>query len=923
MSSDPIRTLVPATVLALLLAVPATASDLELPGIDFEFYTLDNGLEVILHQDHDTPIVGVNIWYHVGSKNERPGRSGFAHLFEHMMFQGSAHQDDEFINTIQGMGGLINGSTSEDRTNYWQVVPANQLERVLLLEADRMGWLLPAMTEEKLANQKEVVRNEQRESEGRPYSKFWLDFNELFYPKGHPYDHSVIGIHEDLENATLEDVKDFFRTYYIPNNATLSIAGDFDPEQAKQWVEKYFGPIPPGDPVDEVSVWIPEMTHEKRVSMRDRVELTRLYWAWHTPPYYHDGDADIDFAATILGGGRTSRLYRRLVHEEKLAQDVRMRQESQQVASVATLQVTLRDGVDPAVVEAAVQEELDRFAKGGPTDKELTQARNRYEAGFVKGVQRIGSWGGINDRLNRYNHYVGTPDYFEEDYRRYMSRTKDTVREQFARWIGPGRMVITISPDGKPVAAAEGAVDRTTLPVAGPTPTFEVPDIHRRTLDDGLEMAVLSRDDLPLVSLRLVLHSGTSAEPAELEGLATMTGDLHLEGTKKRDKFELRSALENLGTDLEVSVGTDRSVFRMTSLSNRLDESLGLLAETVLQPAFPAENFEDLQRRKLLDLRQSSENPRFVSSRVARRVIYGEGHPYARTGTGTEATLGALTLDDVRDFSSRHYVPGNATLVVVGDVSLDELEAAWNRHFGGWTGGAPERPDLPAPPLPESRTIWLVDKPGDTQSTIAMGHPTISRSSDAWERLVVANRVLGGSFSSRVNLNLREDKGWTYGARSRIDPAVGPGMFTAGGRIQRDYTDESLLEFFSELEGLAKGTAPITPDELQFAKDALVLGYPQDFETNGELAGALADQAVYGLPDDDFARYPERIAAVDRDMANATARELLHPDHMHVVIVGDLEKIEEPLRALDLDAEIRYADREGRPLTDGPEVSVR
>jgi zinc protease len=913
----------PALALGIVLALAGpAAADIELPEIEFESYTLDNGLQVILHEDHSTPIVGVNTWYHVGSKNERPGRSGFAHLFEHMMFQGSEHQDGEYFGPIQSVGGVINGSTSEDRTNYWQVVPANHLERVLLLEADRMGWLLPAMTEEKLANQQDVVRNERRQSEGQPYSKWWLNLNELFYPKGHPYDHSVIGVHEDLENATLEDVKDFFRTYYVPNNATLSIAGDIDVEQTKAWVEEYYGAIPPGNPVDEIAVWIPEITHEKRVTMQDRVQLTRIYWAWHTPPMYHEGDADLSLAATILGGGDTSRLERILVNERKLAQDVRMRQDGQQVVSLLTLQVTLRPGVDAAEVERVVDEELARFAAKGPTAKELEQAQSRFEAGFVKGVQRIGSWGGINDRLNRYNHYVGTPDYFRQDYERHMSRTRETVREQFARWAGPGRMVLTIEPFAAAAPATVADVDRTRLPEGGPAPVFAAPEVVRRTLANGAHLAVLRRDELPLVSLELVFHSGSAAEPAGLEGLAGLAADLHLEGAGSRDRFEFRGALENLGTDLSVRTEDDFTVFRLTALSSHLGESFALFADAILRPTFPEDVFRDERERKLVSIRQSQDQPRAIAQRASRRVLYGPDHPYGRTGEGTEASVAAISLADVRTFSGTNYAPGNATLVAVGDVDPDGLVALWDRHFGAWNGDAVEQAAIPTPALPAGRTIWLIDKPGDTQSTISIVQPGIARGDERWEAVVVMNRVLGGFFSSRLNLNLREDKGWTYGVRSRAGQNVGVSSYTVGGRVQREVTAPALVEFLAEIEGVA-GKRPITAEEMEFAKDSVILSYPQDFETNGELAGALAGQAAYGLSDDDFARYPERIAAVTLDEVHDVAAAFLRPDNLDIVVVGDLERIEAAVRELKVGATVRYADREGTPIEKETELSTR
>jgi zinc protease len=900
------------TALALAVAGPAPAA--EIPDIPLEHYRLDNGLGVILHEDHSTPIVGVNIWYHVGSKNERVRRSGFAHLFEHMMFQGSEHHDAEYFGPIQSVGGLLNGSTSEDRTNYWEIVPSNQLERALIMESDRMGFLLPAMTQEKLDNQRDVVRNERRESEGQPYSAFWLTFNENFYPKGHPYDHSVIGIHEDLEAATLEDVKDFFRSYYTPNNATLSIAGDFDAAQAKEWIAEYFGPIPAGPPVQEVAEWVPVLGTEKRIRTEDDVQLARRYYAWHSPPYYKPGDAELDLAARVLGRGTSSRLYRRLVHEEKLAQDVSVHQESQQLGSVFMATVTLRPGADGDRAEQILDEEIRRLAEEGPTEDELERAKSVYEAAFVKGIQHVGGWGGINDRLNRYNHYTGTPDYFRQDWERYMSTTTESVRDELAKWTDParGRMVVEIVPMGQLEAADGSSTNWAALPSGGDPPMLDAPDVKRKTLPNGLQLAVMEHHELPLVRTSLVFHSGTAADPEALGGLADLTGEMLLEGTEKRDKFAFQEALESLGTDLGSWTSDDYSGLWMLALRKNLDESMGLLAEALLRPAFPEDELADKKERRLNDIRRQRDNPRTISVKATHRIVFGDGHPYSRLGTGSEESVRAIDLDAVQRYADTNFTPKNTTLVAVGDITLEELEKTVSRHLGRWEGEAPTHAEVPAPRAPHGRTVYLIDKPGDTQSTISIAHPGIARNDPDWEKVYVANRVLGGFFSSRLNLNLREDKGYTYGARSGTWELAGPSCFRMSARVQTEVTAPALTEFVSELEGVA-GQRPITADELEFAKNSIVLGYPREFETIGELANAISEQVAFGLPDDSFARYPEKIEAVDLATVNATAAEYFDPENVAIIVVGDLEKIEGPIRDLNL-GPVRYADRDGRVL---------
>jgi zinc protease len=911
-----------ALALGLGMAAFASTSAADLPEIPFEFYTLDNGLEVILHEDHSTPIVGVNIWYHVGSKNERYGRSGFAHLFEHMMFQGSEHHDDEYFEPIQRIGGTLNGSTSEDRTNYWEIVPANHLRRALIMEADRMGWLLPAMTQEKFENQQDVVRNERREWQGSPYMVFWLTFNEHFYPKGHPYDHSVIGIHEDLANATLEDVKDFFRTYYTPNNATLSIAGDFDPGQTKEWIEELFGPIPPGPPVSEVATWVPELEREKRVHLQDRVQLTRLHYAWHTPPYFHEGDADVNLGAQILGQGRTSRLYRRLVHEEKLAQDVFASQNSQQLSSFLLVQITLAPGAEKARVERILDEELAKFVKGGPTREELERAKNGFEASFIRGIQRIGSWGGRNDRLNRYNHYVGTPDYFRQDYDRFLSRTQDTVRETFEQWIGPGRMVVEVAPFEEHRAVEVAAdLDRSVLPEGEEERPFTVPPIRRDQLDNGLGILVMEHSELPLIQLDLVFRSGTANDPDDRGGLCDFAVSMLEEGTKKHDKFEFEEELDFLGTNLYTWTDLDRTVITMSCLGKHLDRSLELLAEMLLEPAFPEKEFEDEKERRLVDIRQEIDDPNVVAAKVTRRIMYGDGHPYSRLGTGTEETMAAITLDDVRGFVRTHITPGNATLVAVGDTDVADLKARVGRYLGDWRGQAPPSLVVPKPEKRGQRTVFLVDKPGDTQSTIRIAHFGLPRDHEDWEAVFVANRVLGGFFSSRLNLNLREDKGYTYGVRSMTPERRGTSTFVMSGRVQTEVTAPALVEFMNELDGVA-GKRPITADELEFAKNSILLGYPREFETISQLAGAVNDQVTYGLPNDNLSRYVQKIGEADLDVVRGVADSYFRPENVAVIVVGDVGKIESSVKELGL-GPIRYVDREGNFLDVHTDLSSR
>lgn len=895
-------------VLTLLIAVGS--ANAETLRIEHEKYTLANGLEVILHEDHSTPIVAVDVWYHVGSKNERPGRSGFAHLFEHMMFQGSEHQDGEFFGPLQEIGGALNGSTNTDRTNYWEVVPSNHLERAILLEADRMGWLLPAMTLEKLDNQRDVVRNERRQGEGNPYSVVYMNMNREMYPKGHPYDHSVIGEHEDLEAASLEDVQDFFRTYYVPNNATLSIAGDFDSAQTKAWVEQYFGEISPGPPVVETQRWIPEIDGEKRVRMEDRVQLRRIVWCWFTPPAYEPGTAEMSLAAGILGQGKSSRLYKRLVHETALAQEVSASHDEQEIVSEFSVVVTLSEDANQAEVEKIVQEELDRFTKSGPTADELERSHTAEEARFLRGIQQVGSWGGKSDLLNRYNHYLGTPDYLAQDMARFQNATVASVRETFARWIGPDRFVFEVHPLGTLEAMAAADVDRNTLPDGGPNPTFRIPAVEESQLENGLRVMTLEQTELPLVEVRLVIGAGKSADPLSQSGLADLAAGMLTEGAGDLDASAFSDRLDKLGAEFNVWTQPDYTTLSLTALTKNLDESMALLADALLRPTVAPEQLERVVDRRIVDVEREGESPWAVSGKASRKVVFGESHPYRLSPT-TES-LGSITDQDVKEFIGNHYTPQHATLIVVGDIGAEDASRLAQRHLGAWKGSEATPIAFPTVETTPGRAVYLIDKPGDSQSTIAIVHPGPARGSEDWTRLDVTNRALGGMFVSRINLNLREDKGYSYGVRSSFSDNREAGMFSMGGRVQTEVTAPALVELINELDGI-HGKRPLTEAELRFSKDSIIRGYPMAFETIGGLANAFANYVGLGVPLEDLVERPALIEAVSLESANGAGRDLFHPEDAKIVIVGDLAKIEESIRKLDL-GPIYHLDREGNPI---------
>jgi zinc protease len=897
----PLLSALAALAVVATAAAVALAATADVPELKYEKYVLDNGLQVILHEDHSLPNAAVNVWYHVGSKNEKPGRTGFAHLFEHMMFQGSEHHDSDYFLPLQKVGGQVNGSTNNDRTNYWENVPADQLEMALFMEADRMGWLLPAMTQEKLDNQRDVVKNEKRQGENRPYAKARDLLLDLMYDRGHPYSWSVIGSMDDLSAASKEDVSEFFRLYYAPNNASLCVAGDFDPAQVKQWIAKYFGPIPPGKPVDRLEAWQPRLEGERRAVAEDAVELPRLFVQWHSPGWYQPGDAEMDLLADIVASGKTSRLYQSLVYEKRLAQDVRAMQGSREMSGTFEITATAAPGHTLAELEAAIDAELRTLLERGVTAREVDLARTRLVTGAVRELQQIGGFGGKADRLNRYNVLVGDPGWLRQDLARYDHATAATVTAQARRFLDPQRRgVLWIVPQGK-LAAATDTADRGQLPAGGTPAVFTAPAVQTATLPNGLKLHLVEKHDLPLVEARLVVGAGWADDPADRPGTAALTADMLDEGVKGRDALALSEAADGLGAELRTESNFDGTQVSLNVLRDRLDAGLALLADVALRPTFPATDFERVRQSYRGRQQQESVNPQSQGLNEFQRRCFGDGHPYAQpaSGLGTRRTLDALTRDDLVAFHQAWFVPGNAAVVVVGDLSLAEATAAVSRVLGAWRAAPlPARHAVPAP-QPLGPRLVVIDRPGAQQSVITGGYAGIAGTDPDYLATQVLNSAFGGQFSSRINLNLREEKGYTYGVRSQMASYRQGGLFIISAPVQTNATAASVSELLKEM-ALMRGEKPLAGAELADSKGRLVQGFPQRFETFGGIARQLANLILAGLPLDDWRTYTGRVTALDEAALAGTVQRQLDPARTVWVIVGDRAAIEDGLRGLDL-----------------------
>ncbi len=914
-----------------------------LPPIAYTQFRLKNGLRVIFHEDHSTPIVATNVWYHVGSKNEVPGRTGFAHLFEHMMFQGSKHHDADYFKPLQEAGGMINGTTSTDRTNYFEVVPSNFLEMALWLESDRMGYLLDAMTETKLNNQREVVKNEKRQSyDNQPYGLVRAKIAETMYPPSHPYHWLTIGSLDDVTGASMGEIKDFFRRYYTPNNASLVIAGDFDAAQARRWVEKYFGPLKRGPEVKAVKAPQPKLDREVRLTMEDRVSLPRLYLNWHTVPQYAPDSAALDMLAEVLINGKGSRLYKSLVYERQIAQDVSAYNGSREIAGEFAIVATAKPGKTIAELEAAINEEVAKIKAAPPSNEEIERAYNTIESSFIYSLQTVL---GKADQMNEYATFLNDPGYFEKDLARYRAVTAADVQRVANAYLTDKRLALSVLPlaapakpmppappqptDTPPPAAQAAKLPEPNAPATGeekrgglyempkpqPDPRLRLPEIERRKLSNGLEVLIVEHHEVPVVSMNLVIKMGAAADPVDRAGLATLTGDMLDEGTKSRSALDISNELTAIGASLGTGAGRDSSNASLTTVARHLERALGIFSDVVLHPAFAPEELERLRARRLAALRQRRDNANAIAGLVYASLIYGPTHPYGHSSIGDETSTAAIQAEDLRRFYETYYRPNNATLIVVGDVQPDTLLPSLERAFGEWKSAAVPPVEITTPSPRQRSTVYLVDKPGAAQSVITIGQAGVARSNPDYFPLRVLNAILGGQFMSRLNMNLREDKGYSYGAYSSFDFQRRAGIFSAGAGVQTAVTKEATVEVLKELRGI-RGPMPLTPQEVEAAKQYLIRAYPSGFETPGAIAGRLMEVVIYDLPDDYFNTVIERIRAVTVEDVARVANRHLDPAKMAVLIVGDRKAIEPNLRSLDdIGATLTLLDTEGRLVT--------
>ena len=891
------------------------------PKVEFEKYTLPNGLQVILHVDRKLPIVHVNQWFHVGSKNEKPGRTGFAHLFEHMMFQGSKNAQAEYFVYAERAGanvreGGVNGTTNQDRTNYFATVPSANLENVLWFESDRLASLLDATTKEKLDNQRDVVKNERRQGlENQPYGRWYPLLSEAAFPKGHPYSWPVIGSQEDLTNASLEDVQEFFRTYYSPNNLSLVIAGDFEPAEAKTLVAKYFGDIPPGPALDRPAKWIPRLDGEKLVEVNDRVSLERVYIGWPSAEYFSAGDATLDLTARILSDGLSARLTRALVYDRQIATSVSAFNISGQIAGLFVVQATARPGSSLAQIETIVTEEIAKLAKDGPSAAEVERARNKQESEFISGLERIGGFGGKADVLNQYNTFLGDPGKLEADLARTRAVTPDAVRTAVGEWLNTtNRAVIRFHPEKSARPSDAQTLDRSKQPPLGADRPFVAPAVKTTKLENGLEVLVMERNDLPKLNVTLVTRAGAVGDPAGKAGVAHLTTTVVNLGTKTRNALQVEEALADLGTTLEGGAGRESARVGLDVLKRNVSPALAIVADVVQNPTFPEQEVAREKKRLLDAIAQQDRDANALAARVRPMLAFGPEHPYGRPVQGLRGTVEKITRDDLVAFHQARWKPASSALIFAGDITLAEATALARQHFASWAGGAAPAITIPAATASPANRVYLIDRPDAAQTVVAQWLPAPERKSADYDALRLADAVWGGGgFGTRLNLNLREDKGYSYGVFSNLALMSHAGLWSASGGVQTNKTKESVVEFDREMKALA-GAKPISEEEFVTARERRLRGYAQQFESLGRLSQQVADNWILGLPATELQREYDATTSASLAQALAAAKKYAKPEAATLLLVGDRQKIEPGIRELQL-GEIVVLDAEGKPVT--------
>jgi zinc protease len=893
-------------------SVPASSFERARYAIKHQRFVLGNGLTLLVHEDHSVPIVGVNLWYHVGSRNETRGKTGFAHLFEHFFFNGSEHYPRGFREAMDDLGATNrNGTTSNDRTNFFEDVPVSALERTLYLEADRMGFLANYISKEMLDRERGVVQNEKRQGENRPYGRAENEISARMYPYSHPYSWSVIGSMQDLNAANLDDVKEWYRTYYGPNNAVISLAGDITPERALALVTKYFGDIPPGPALARTARWIPTLDRSIRDEAEDRVPQARIIRAYHAPTWRDAESQPLSLFANVLAGSRGSPLSRRLVYETKLATEVSAELDENELGGVLYIDALVTPGANPAEVERELDSVVNDLLAKGPSEEELKRMQSRNLAAFLRGAERLGGFGGRSDILAQSMTFGGSPDFYLERLERMATAKPSDVRTVANKWLRANHYTLLVKPFPD-LTPARNAVDRTVLPSLGAAPDVAFPTVQRARLKNGLNVLLLERHSTPIVNVALVADAGSSSDSRAKAGVASLALDLMPGGTKSRDAFAIENELASLGASLITTSSLDLSSVLLRATSANLRPSLRVLADVILNPSFPADQFSIQKQSRLAQIAQDKAEPIALAQRVVPGLLFGADHGYGKPASGYEKTVESITRADLMQWHAAWFKPGSATLVVTGDAKLESIVPALEEAFGAWAPGtAPSKP-MAAVPRTVGKRLFLIDKPDAPQSLIAVAH--VSESSGQPEDLALepVMQNFGGMATSRLNRNLRLDKHWSYGTSGQLTLARGQRTFLILAPVQTDKTRESMVEVRKELNDIA-GTRPISGEEFTSIMRNMISRLPGRFATLAALEDAAIRLVNLKLPDDYWSRYAGSVRALSEQQLQGAAKKFIRPDEVIWIVIGDVKKIESGVRELGY-GEVVKLDADGAPL---------
>ena len=870
-------------------------------AIDFEKFTLDNGLQVLLHHDDTIPLVSVNVWYHVGSHNEDPGKTGFAHLFEHMMFEGSKHHHKSHFEPLQKIGASSNGSTDLDRTNYWENLPNTHLKLGLWLEADRMGFLLDALDQKKLDNQISIVKNERRQSyENRPYGESSIILQSMVYPALHPYHTPVIGFEEDLNNSTLEDVKEFFRKFYSPSNASIAIAGDFDSIKTTDLLHDLFGHLPYSEPPPPSKKQLVSLNQDIYQKHYEDVPLPRTFLAWPAIHAFHKDEPAFEILSLLLGGGKTSRLYQSLIFDKQIAQDFNVFLDSNEIAGSLVIDITARPEHSLRKIISLVIEAIEKIAVKPPSEKEILQAQMTLQNYHIKSLENVGGFNGRADQLNFYNVIGKEPNLINTDIERYLNVSPKRISDIAKTLLTTTKARLDILPK-----ITQQNPPPTTYPTKLPNPTksvvFKPPVPSRITLQNGIEVLFIKRDKIPLVTMSVFIKNGSTLDPENYPGLTYLTSQLLQEGTSKYSSKEIASILEGMGTNIATKTNRESITLSSQAISHIWPKVFSLLSHIIMDPAFSEDDISRVKNEHIADLYRLQNEPRWISDRIYKKQLYGKSSPYGYDLSGNVKSIPLIQQNLINSHYHKLINPSTISIVIVGDTNETEIINEANKHISNWKKEITPLTNISSNQNCETNNskIILIDKPNSPQSMLRIGHLTVPFTHPDARTLNVINYILGGNPSSRLFLNLREDKGYSYGYYSSIEWQHTQSPFISGGSVQSESTTESILEVISEFKKIQK-TSKVKKDEFQIAKDGLLRNFSSNFENQSQIVSQLQHIINFNLDTTYVSTIIDFLNNLTLNSLHDISERLINPNKLQILVIGDKSKIYNNLKEIGL-----------------------